>query len=103
ALELALTGDSFTAEEAANWGFVNVLTEPGGALDAAITLAERIVDNAPLSVQASLAAVNAVLGDVDERGWDETKRAQRAITGTADAAEGVASFLERRPPQWQAR
>jgi hypothetical protein len=29
ALELALTGDSFTAEDAAQWGFVNVLTEPG--------------------------------------------------------------------------
>ncbi len=33
ALELALTGDSFTAEEASQWGFVNVLTEPGEALD----------------------------------------------------------------------
>ena len=50
ALELALTGDSFTAEEAASWGFVNVLTEPGEALAGALALAERITKNGPLAV-----------------------------------------------------
>ncbi len=103
ARELVLTGEPIGAERAHAAGFVNVLTEPGGALDAAIALAERIVRNAPLSVQASLAAVNAVLGEADAVGWAETQRALDAITGTADAAEGVASFLEKRPPRRQAR
>src|SRR3546814_11542307 len=36
ALELALTGDSFTAEEAYRYGFVNTMTEPGKALEGAL-------------------------------------------------------------------
>jgi enoyl-CoA hydratase len=50
ALEIALTGDSFTAEQGAAWGFVNVMTEPGEALAGAIDLAERITANGPLAV-----------------------------------------------------
>ncbi|NED60689.1 enoyl-CoA hydratase, partial [Streptomyces sp. SID10244] len=42
ALELALTGDSFTAEQGERYGLVNVLAEDGAALDEAIVLAERI-------------------------------------------------------------
>src|ERR1700728_4591758 len=48
AMELALTGEAFTAERAHALGMVNVLAEPGGALDAAIELAERITVNGPL-------------------------------------------------------
>ena len=48
ALELALTGESFTAEQGAEWGFVNKVTEPGEALAGAIELAERITANGPL-------------------------------------------------------
>ena len=43
ALELALTGESFTAEQGAEWGFVNAVTEPGKALSGAIELAERFL------------------------------------------------------------
>ena len=50
ALELALTGESFTAEQGAQWGFVNVVTETGEALAGAIELAERITANGPLAV-----------------------------------------------------
>ncbi len=53
AMELALTGEAFTAERAHALGMVNVLAEPGGALDAAIDLAERITVNGPLAVAAT--------------------------------------------------
>ena len=45
ALEALLTGDSFGAEEAHSWGLVNVVAEPGEALNEAVRLAERRVHN----------------------------------------------------------
>jgi enoyl-CoA hydratase len=103
ARELILTGAPVSAERAFAAGFVNVLTEAGGAVDAAVELAQRICRNAPLSVQACMAAINAGLAATAEAGWAATDQAKAAILGTADTAEGVRSFLEKRPPEWKAR
>ena len=51
ALQLGLTGDGITAQQAEEWGLVNVLAQPGEALAGALELAGRIAQNAPLSVQ----------------------------------------------------
>ena len=103
AREMIFTGDPINAERAHAAGFVNVLTEPGGAVDGAIALARRVARNAPLSVQACLTAINAQLAPEIEAGWLATDVAKQSIFGTEDAAEGVRSFLEKRPPEWQAR
>ena len=50
---MALTGEPISAEEAMDAGLLSALTEPGEALGAAISLAERIAENAPLAVKAS--------------------------------------------------
>jgi enoyl-CoA hydratase/carnithine racemase len=103
ARELILTGQPIDAARAHAAGFVNEVTPPGGAEAAAVALAERICANAPLSVQACLAAVNSLRADGDERGWEATAGAQAAIKGTADSVEGIRAFFERRPPEWTAR
>lgn len=103
ARELILTGDPITAERAHAAGFVNVLTPPGAAEAEALRLATRICENAPLSVQACLAAINGLLADGDERGWEVTAQAKTSLQGTADTEEGVRSFLEKRPPRWSGR
>lgn len=103
AREMIFTGEPIGAERAHAAGFVNVLTEPGGAVVGAIALAHRIARNAPLSVQACLAAVNEQLADEVITGWAATDRAKEAIFNTEDSAEGVRSFLEKRPPEWKAR
>jgi enoyl-CoA hydratase len=103
ARELILTGAPISAERAHAAGFVNVLTEPGGALASAVELAQRICRNAPLSVQACMAAIDAGVAGAAEAGWAATDQAKAAILGTEDTAEGVRSFLEKRPPEWKAR
>jgi enoyl-CoA hydratase/carnithine racemase len=100
ARELILTGRPIDAARGYEVGLVNLITEPGGALDGARTLAREICVNSPVSVQASLAAVNAVLSAGDPAGWDATEDALRTVAASADAREGVAAFLEKRPPQW---
>jgi enoyl-CoA hydratase len=53
ARELLLTGENLDAERAERLGFVNVLTGPGQALAAALTLAGRVCTNAPAAVRES--------------------------------------------------
>ena len=84
-------------------GFVNVLSEPGDALAEAVRLARDICANAPVSVQACLAAVNQIVSADDELGWQQTGEALHAASHSADAREGVAAFLEKRPPEWTGR
>lgn len=103
ARELILTGEPIGAERAYAAGFVNALADPGGAVDAAVALAQRIARNAPLSVQACLAAINEQLAGADAPGWLATDRAREQILGSEDTAEGVRSFLEKRPPKWRGR
>jgi enoyl-CoA hydratase/carnithine racemase len=100
--ELILTGRPIDAARAHAAGFVNVVTEPGGALAGALELASAVCANAPLSVQACLAAVRDVVGAEDTAGWAATERA-KAVLESEDTREGVRSFLERRPPQWTGR
>ena len=103
AMELALTGDMVGAERLAQFGLINAITEPGGALEGAMALARRIIVNAPLSVAASKRVM------VEQQDWPlaEMWVSQAAITGpvlaSADAREGSAAFAERRPPIWQSK
>ncbi len=101
AMEMALTGDMVGAERLYQFGLVNALTEPGGALDAARALARRIQANAPLSVAASKRVI------IEQRDWTlaEMFARQQEITGpvlaSQDAREGAAAFAERRAPAWK--
>jgi enoyl-CoA hydratase len=101
ARQLLLTGEPIDATRAHTAGFVNVLTAPGDALEAAVALAEQTCANAPGAVRATLAAINEMVTADEERGWAATRRAVEAVEGTADQREGVAAFLERRTPVWR--
>lgn len=103
ARELILTGRPMDAARAYEVGLVNAIAESGGALEGALALAREICANSPVSVQACLSAVNAVLAETDPIGWRETELAVSTLATSGDAREGVAAFLEKRPPQWTGR
>ena len=103
ARELLLTGEPIDADRAQTAGLVNQLTEPGAAVAAAVALGERICANAPVAVQASLVAVNRWLAAADEFGWQVTADALATIGASQDYKEGIAAFLEKRPPRWTGR
>lgn len=103
ARELALVGEPFDARRAHSAGLVNVVTEAGGALNAARELAQRVCANAPVAVQASLAAIDMWLSASDELGWRATAEAVAAVQSSEDHREGIAAFLHKRPPRWTGR
>ena len=100
ALELALTGDHFTAEEAAAWGFVNVLTEPGGALAGALALAERITRNGPLAVAVTKEVIVKSAEWTEAQMWSKQRELIDPVFSSKDAMEGATAFAEKRAPKW---
>jgi enoyl-CoA hydratase len=100
AMEMALTADPITAEEAAELGLVARLTEPGGAVDAAMELAERIAKNAPLAVAASKRLVKATQGVTEDEFWKIQEPLMATVFASNDAKEGPKAFAEKRAPDW---
>ena len=103
AMELALTGDPISAEQAHHHGLVNRLCEPGDALDVATALAEQICANAPVAVRESRRVVLEATHAPDEVGWKLSAEGMAAAMRSDDFREGLTAFIEKRPPQWQGR
>ena len=103
ARELLLTGEPIDADRGHAAGLVNVVTEPGGAVTAAMILGERICANSPVAVRASLVAANRWLAAAEELGWQLTTDAQATVGESEDLKEGIAAFFEKRPPRWTGR
>ena len=102
ALEYALTGELMTATEAHQWGLVNRLTVPGGALDGALALARTIAANGPLAVQMTKRVMTeAPYWPVAEL-WARQREMLETIIASNDAREGAQAFSQKRPPRWTA-
>ena len=100
AMEMAITADPITAEEAYQYGLVARLVEPGSAVTTALELAERVARNAPLAVAASKQLVAKAPGATDEEFWELQKQYYTSVFGSNDAREGPRAFAEKRRPEW---
>jgi len=103
AMELAVTGDTISAERAHHFGMINDLCEPGEAVACARVLADRILANAPLAVQASRQLILDAPGQSDREGMRAAGEAMVALSRTEDFAEGPRAFIEKRPAEWKGR
>lgn len=98
AMELALTGDNLPAERAHELGLVNVLAEPGTALDAAIALAEKITANGPLAVVATKRIITESRGWSPDTMFAEQMKILVPVFTSNDAKEGAIAFAEAPAP-----
>jgi enoyl-CoA hydratase/carnithine racemase len=97
-----LTGDEFDADEAQRIGLVAEVVEGADAAQArAREIAHTIADRAaPLGVQATLASAHLARAQGDAAAVDQLRPEVTRLFGSADAAEGVQSFIERRPARF---
>jgi len=100
AMELILTGDLFSGEQAFAMGLVNVLAEDGEALEQAVALAERITRNAPLAIATSKEVVVKSADWTAAEMWRRQREFLEPVLTSNDALEGSRAFAERREPQW---
>ena len=96
AMRYLLTGDEFGADAALKLGLVQEITEPGAQLERAIELAERVAENAPLGVQATLRSAWTSVLEGERLAALRLNDDMPAVLKSRDFAEGVASFRERR-------
>lgn len=105
ALEWCMTGRIFGAEEALAGGLVRSLHPQGELMDAARAIAREIADNtSAVSVamtRAMLWRLSALPHPMDAHRIDS--RAIYRLSRSGDAREGIASFLEKRPPAFPDR
>jgi crotonobetainyl-CoA hydratase len=104
ALDLLLTGRSFTAADARQWGLVNRVVPAADVLAAAVELGRTLCEAAPLSVAATLEIVEAVQGLSDQNAFAVTRKdleITARVQGSRDAAEGARAFAEKRAPRWR--
>jgi enoyl-CoA hydratase len=103
AMEAILTGEPIPAERAFQLGLVSRLAEPGAALEAALVLATKITESAPLAVWASRKVVLASAWADDETLKRMTNEEFAGIMASEDTKEGLTAFIEKRPPNWLGR
>ena len=102
ALELLLTGRTFTGSEAAEMGLVSKAVPAPDVVAATLDIARDIARNtAPASVAVTKRLFYDQLESPDRDGCRSAERAAFMwFAAQADAREGITSFLERRPPSW---
>lgn len=100
AKDLLFTGRRFTAQDALRTGMISQIAN-GSLAEEVSKTAALIAANAPLTLRASKAVINAIIdtdGVVDSIDSDELKETISACYSSSDYAEGRTAFLEKRRP-----
>jgi len=96
-----LLADEFGAAEAHRIGLVQEIVPLGAQVERAMELAERIAANAPLGVQVTKKAARRFYEAADAAAAAEIPKIRATVLNTKDAQEGIRSFIERRPAEFQ--
>jgi enoyl-CoA hydratase len=103
AMQLVLTGEMITAQEAHRIGLVNEVVPAGELIARAEAIAAKIVANAPLAIQYSMEAVNRGLDMTLADGLFLEATLFGVCCSTEDKNEGTKAFLEKRPAQFKGK
>lgn len=103
AMRHLLTCDEFGSAEAYRIGLVQEVVPPGTQVERAMELAQIIAANAPLGIQVTKEAARTYIEAGEAAAIACIPEVRARVLGTEDAAEGIRSFVERRPAQFQGK
>jgi len=101
AMEMVLNNRTLNAEEALKFGLVNRVVPVERYLEEALALASEVAGRAPLAVRLGKEAVNHAFESFLSDGLADERRAFYLLFASADQKEGMAAFVEKRPPVWK--
>jgi enoyl-CoA hydratase len=100
AMEMCLTGNMITAEEAEKAGLVSKILPADQLVSEAVKLAEKISSHSPLIVQLCKESVNRAFETTLQEGLHFERRTFHATFSTKDRKEGMTAFVEKRAPNF---
>ena len=103
AMELMLTGDLISAEEALALGFLNYVVTPDQLMAKSMELAEKLAANGPIAVQAIRKSARTVWGHPEIEALKMESTFSGPVFKTEDAVEGPLAFMEKRAPVYKGR
>jgi len=103
AMEMLLTGEAVSAEEARRIGLVNRVVPAGREREEAMALAREIASKSALTVKIGKEAFYRQLEMNLADAYAYAARTMVENMLARDAEEGIGAFIEKRPPQWQDR
>jgi enoyl-CoA hydratase/carnithine racemase len=100
AFEMLMTGDAISADRAYELGLVNRVV-PASALDQAVQeMVDALLARSPLALRVGKAAFYELQGRNEAAAYEHAIDVMTANALCADAQEGMAAFLHKRPPRW---
>jgi enoyl-CoA hydratase/carnithine racemase len=103
AKELIFSGRRISADEAKDYRIVNHLVEVGQALDKAKQIAAEMGRNGPLGLMMSKQSINRGLDQSRFNGYLVEADLLQMLMFSSDRSEGLAAFMEKRPPKFSGR
>jgi enoyl-CoA hydratase/carnithine racemase len=103
ALQLILSGEMISAQEAYRIGLVNEVVPPADLMPRAEAILKKISSNAPIAVRYAIDATNKGLETSQTEGLSLEASYFGILAGTDDKKEGTSAFLEKRAPQFHGR
>lgn len=103
AKQLIMTGEPIDATEAHRLGIVNIVCPDGEAVTASLDLAATMQQRGPLAVRLAKRIINDGLDACLPIALSYEQAATAALFATHDKDEGIAAFLEKRPPHFDGR
>ena len=103
ALEMLLTGNPISADEAERFGLVNKVVAADRLAEETLSLARHIAQASPLTLALGKKSFYRQI-ELDEHGaYDYAKEMMALNALTEDAREGISAFLNKRAPQWKGK
>lgn len=103
AMEIVLTGKTFTADEAKEWGLVNKVVPVEYYLQEAKNLAKEVASKPPVAVRLAKEAVLKSFDATIEGGLEFERKNFYLLFATDDQKEGMQAFVEKRKPVWKGK
>ena len=95
--------DEFGAQRALEIGLVQEVVPAGKQIERAMQIAEAIAKNAPLGIRAMKAAALKYIEAAERAAVDAIAQVRERVMNSADAQEGIRSFVERRAAHFQGK